>query len=162
MKGKPDLALLAILVACGVCRHEAVELNVSDLQQREEHWAIVDLIGKASHVRTIPVLDWVKALTDNWLQSAGISSGRTFGKVAHHRSHFNPRRRGACPERRFALFPRITLIGRNGGTLESDASSARGHSVGKRAQREGRLARSRQYARKAGIEKLARHDLRRT
>ena len=35
MKGKRDLALLAVLVACGLRRHEAVELNVSDLQQRE-------------------------------------------------------------------------------------------------------------------------------
>jgi integrase len=35
MKGKRDVALLAILVACGLRRHEAVELNVSDLQQRE-------------------------------------------------------------------------------------------------------------------------------
>ena len=49
MKGKRDLALLAILVACGLRRQEAVELNV---QQREHHWAIVDLIGKASHMRT--------------------------------------------------------------------------------------------------------------
>ena len=44
MKGKRDLALLAILVACGLRRHEAVELSVAD--QREDHWAIVDLIGK--------------------------------------------------------------------------------------------------------------------
>lgn len=45
MKGKRDLALLAVLVACGLRRHEAVELNVSELQQRKGHWAIVDLIG---------------------------------------------------------------------------------------------------------------------
>ena len=32
MKGKRDLALLAIFVACGLRRHEALELNVSDLQ----------------------------------------------------------------------------------------------------------------------------------
>jgi site-specific recombinase XerD len=81
MKGKRDLALLAILVACGLRRHEAVELKVSDLQQREEHWAIVDLIGKASHVRTIPVPDWVKSLVDEWLQSAGISNGRIFRRA---------------------------------------------------------------------------------
>jgi hypothetical protein len=31
-------------------RHEAVELNISHLQQREDHWAIVDLIGKAAHI----------------------------------------------------------------------------------------------------------------
>ena len=36
MKSKRDLALLAILVACGLRRHEAVELNVSDLQLRDD------------------------------------------------------------------------------------------------------------------------------
>jgi site-specific recombinase XerD len=43
LKEKPDRALLAILLACGLRRHEAVELNFGHLQQREEHWAIVDL-----------------------------------------------------------------------------------------------------------------------
>jgi len=28
-----------------------------DIQQREEHWAIVDLHGKAGHTRTVPVPD---------------------------------------------------------------------------------------------------------
>jgi len=81
MKGKRDLALLGILLACGLRRQEAVDLNVSDLQQREDHWAIVDLIGKASHIRTIPVPDWVKDLIDDWLRSAGISTGRMFRRV---------------------------------------------------------------------------------
>jgi integrase len=35
MKGKRDLALLAILVACGPRRHKAVHLNVSDPQRRQ-------------------------------------------------------------------------------------------------------------------------------
>jgi site-specific recombinase XerD len=81
MKGKRDIALLAILVAGGLRRREAVELNVSHLRQREDHWAIVDLIGKAAHIRTIPVPDWVKELIDDWLHSAGISSGRIFRRV---------------------------------------------------------------------------------
>jgi len=81
MKGKRDLALLAILVACGLRRREAVGLNVSHLQQREDHWAIVGLIGKAAHTRPIPVADWAKDLIDEWLQSAGISSGRIFRSV---------------------------------------------------------------------------------
>jgi site-specific recombinase XerD len=121
MKGKRDLALLAILVACGLRRHEAVELNVSDLQQREDHWAIVDLIGKASHIRTIPVPDWVKNLIGDWLQSAGISNGR--------------------------IFRRVTRAGTVWGSGLSE--KVVWHVV-------------RQYARKAGIEKLAPHDLRRT
>ena len=52
LMGKRDRALLAVLLACGLRRHEAVELTFEHLQQREEHWAIVDLIGKAGHVRT--------------------------------------------------------------------------------------------------------------
>jgi hypothetical protein len=34
-------------------------LKVEDIQQREEHWVIADLIGKGGHIRTIPVPDWV-------------------------------------------------------------------------------------------------------
>jgi integrase len=44
----------------GLRRHEAVGLRIDDLKQREEYWAIVDLVGKAGHVRTVPIPDWVK------------------------------------------------------------------------------------------------------
>jgi site-specific recombinase XerD len=54
LKGKRDRALLALLLACGLRRHEAVGLRLEHLEQREEHWAIVDLKGKAGHVRTVP------------------------------------------------------------------------------------------------------------
>ena len=46
LKGKRDRALLALLLACGLRRHEAVALTLAHLQQREDHWAIVDLVGK--------------------------------------------------------------------------------------------------------------------
>ena len=46
LKEKRDRALLAVLLACGVRRHEAVNLNFGHIQQREEHWAIVDLKGQ--------------------------------------------------------------------------------------------------------------------
>src|SRR5256714_12743234 len=51
LKGKRDRALLAVLLSCGLRRHELAELTFSHLQQREGHWAIVDLSGKAGHVR---------------------------------------------------------------------------------------------------------------
>jgi len=81
LKGKRDRALLAVLLACGLRRHEAVELNFSHLQQREQHWAIVDLVGKAGHTRTVPMPDWVKQVLDDWLNAAGLTSGRTFRRV---------------------------------------------------------------------------------
>jgi site-specific recombinase XerD len=64
LKGKRDRALLAVLLACGMRRHEAVTLDFCHLQQREEHWAIVDLKGKAGHTRTIPMPSWVKCILE--------------------------------------------------------------------------------------------------
>lgn len=81
IKGKRDRALLGILIACGLRRHEAVERKLSHVQQREEHWAIVDLVGKAAHMRTIPMPDWVKERIDEWLDTAGITTGKIFRRV---------------------------------------------------------------------------------
>jgi site-specific recombinase XerD len=81
LKGKRDRALLALLLACGLRRHEAVALTLDHLQQREEHWAIVDLMGEGGHVRTVPVPDWVRSELEEWLAAAGIDRGRLFRRV---------------------------------------------------------------------------------
>jgi site-specific recombinase XerD len=81
LKGKRDRALLALLLACGLRRHEAVSLRMEHLEQREEHWAIVDLKGKAGHVRTIPVPGWVMEELRAWLNAAGIDRDRIFRRV---------------------------------------------------------------------------------
>src|SRR5262249_40301767 len=76
LKGKRDRALLALLLACGLRRHEAVTLTLDHLQQREDHWAIVDLVGKAGHVRTVPVPGWVKCAR-KLVKDCGYRSGET-------------------------------------------------------------------------------------
>src|SRR6201998_26337 len=81
LKGKRDRAMLALLLACGLRRHEAVALRLDHLQQREEHWAIVDLFGKGGHVRTVPVPDWVRTELDDWLAAARIDRGKLFRRV---------------------------------------------------------------------------------
>ena len=43
LRGKRDRALLTILLACGLRRHEIAELTLDHFQKREEHWAIVGL-----------------------------------------------------------------------------------------------------------------------
>jgi len=82
VKGKRDRALLALLLACGLRRHEAVKLRVADIEQREEHWAIVDLIGKGHHVKTVPIPTWVWSVLNEWLSAAGIRDGRIFRRVS--------------------------------------------------------------------------------
>jgi integrase len=72
---------LALLLACGLRRHEAVALTFDHLQQREERWAIVDLVGKGGHVRTVPVPDWVRTELDEWLAAAAIDRGKLFRRV---------------------------------------------------------------------------------
>jgi site-specific recombinase XerD len=78
LKGKRDRALLAVLLACGLRRRELAELTVDLLQRREDHWVIVDLVGKGGHIRTVPVPDWVKETIDDWLAAARITAGRMF------------------------------------------------------------------------------------
>jgi hypothetical protein len=46
-----------------------------------EHWAIVDLVGKSGHVRTVPVPDWVRIELDDWLAAATIDRGKLFRRV---------------------------------------------------------------------------------
>jgi integrase len=81
LKGKRDRALLALLLACGLHRHEAVALRLEHLEQREEHWAIVDLKGKAGHVPTVPVPGWVMEELRVWLNASGIDRGKVFRRV---------------------------------------------------------------------------------
>jgi integrase len=76
--GKRSRALLALCLGCGLRRSELTQMTIEHLQKREDHWAIVDLIGKGGHIRTVPVPDWVKSTVDVWTGAAGISSGRVF------------------------------------------------------------------------------------
>jgi len=78
LKGKRDRAILAVLLGCGLRRGELTELKLDHLQRREDHWAIVDLIGKAGHIRTVPMPDWVKQTIDDWLIAAGMLHGKMF------------------------------------------------------------------------------------
>jgi site-specific recombinase XerC len=47
--------MMAVLLGCGLRRAELSALEVEDMEIRQEHWAIVDLIGKGSHAR-LPIL----------------------------------------------------------------------------------------------------------
>jgi hypothetical protein len=69
-------------LGCGLRRKEAAELEVADLQRREEHWAIVDMVGKGRHIRTVPVPDWVKAQSIRGLSPQWLAMAAFFGASA--------------------------------------------------------------------------------
>lgn len=76
LRAKRDRAILAILIGCGLRRAELVALKAQDVQVREEHWVIADLIGKGKHIRTVPVPVWVKRTVDAWTAAPGSQRAR--------------------------------------------------------------------------------------
>jgi len=79
-----DVAMMSILLGCGLRRSELATLEKEAIQIRQGHWAIVDLVGKGNHVRTVPMPNWVKEAVDRWLKSATVASGRVFRAVSRH------------------------------------------------------------------------------
>ena len=81
VRGKRDAAMISLLLGCGLRRSEVAGLNVEAIQRREEHWAIVDLIGKSGRVRTVPMPNWVKTAIDKWTESVPIVTGKLFRSI---------------------------------------------------------------------------------
>src|SRR5207237_3983895 len=82
MRARRDYAMLAMLFGCGFRRSELVGLELDEIQVRQGHWAVVDLVGKGGHIRTVPIPKWVKAALDQWTRGAGVGEGKIFRAVA--------------------------------------------------------------------------------
>ena len=76
--------MISILLGCGLRRAELVSLRKEDIQIRQGHWAIVDLVGKGGHIRTVPMPGWVKSAVDRWMAAAAVTDGRVFRAVSRH------------------------------------------------------------------------------
>jgi site-specific recombinase XerD len=81
VKGLRDRAILAVLLGCGLRRSEVAALTFAHIQQWDGRWCIVDLIGKHSRVRTVPMPTWVKVAIDAWTSAAAVADGRIFRPV---------------------------------------------------------------------------------
>ena len=81
VKGLRDRAILAVLLGCGLRREECAGLRVDHIQQREGRWVIVDLTGKRSKVRSVPMPAWCKYAIDSYCQAAGVADGVLFRSV---------------------------------------------------------------------------------
>ena len=78
VKGLRDRAILAILLGCGLRREECAKLTVGHIQQREARWVIVDLVGKRSKTRSVPMPSWAKYAIDSYMVAGAITSGPLF------------------------------------------------------------------------------------
>src|ERR1700688_1094747 len=74
-KGLRDRAMFATLLGCGLRRSELANLTMHHIQQRDNRWCIVDLLGKHGRVRTIPTPVWVKNAIDAWASAADATEG---------------------------------------------------------------------------------------
>lgn len=81
LKGVRDCALLAVLLGCGLRRMEVANLTLDHVQQRDGRWVLVDLVGKGSKIRSVPMPAWAKAAIDRWVDATGIVSGRVFRSI---------------------------------------------------------------------------------
>jgi site-specific recombinase XerD len=80
-KGLRDRAMFAVLLGCGLRRSELANLTMKHVQQRDNRWCIVDLVGKHGRVRTIPMPSWVKSAIDAWTTDAKVTDGHLFRPV---------------------------------------------------------------------------------
>jgi integrase len=48
------------------------------MQQRENRWIVVDLIGKGGRICSIAMPSWAKGAVETWMEAAGLKSGRIF------------------------------------------------------------------------------------
>ena len=81
LQGQRDQALLAMLIGCGLRRSELAVLTIEHIQQRDGRWVIVDLMGKGSRVRTVPMPAWAKSAIDHWTAAACFATGKIMRPV---------------------------------------------------------------------------------
>lgn len=73
-----DQAILSVMIGTGLRRSEVAGLTWEMVQQRDGRWAIIDLVGKGSRVRSVGIPPWVKVALDGWGQASGMHNGRVF------------------------------------------------------------------------------------
>jgi integrase len=81
LRGTRNYATLAMLIGCGLRRGELLSLRVDSIQSREERWVIADLLGKAGHIRTVPIPAWVRTGAEKWMEASGITNGALFRSI---------------------------------------------------------------------------------
>jgi Phage integrase family len=86
LRNTRDVAMISILLGCGLRRAELASLRRAGVQIRQGRRAIVDLVGKGGRLRTVPMPDWLKDAVDRWLTAVAVRDGNEFREVSRHGS----------------------------------------------------------------------------
>jgi integrase len=84
LRGKRDYAMLAVLFATALRRRELVELEVSDIQERDGQWGFIGLKGKGAKIRDISLPVWVREAVLDWLRTSRVVRGALFRSISRH------------------------------------------------------------------------------
>lgn len=82
LSGLRDRAVLSVMIGSGLRRSEVAALMFKHIQFLEDRWVILDLVGKANHMRTIPLPLWAKTAIDAWTTAAGVRRDHIFRPIS--------------------------------------------------------------------------------
>lgn len=86
LKGQRDHLALALLVGAGLRRREATQLRFSDVKQQPDR-VILDIVGKGSKKRPVPISDRLARAIEEWQQALGAEDDsrvlRSFRRGGH-------------------------------------------------------------------------------
>jgi site-specific recombinase XerD len=78
LKGARDKAILALLVGCGLRRHEITSLDFDQLAQRNKHLQLAITNVANGRDRIVEVPTWAATTLFHWLSAANITDGKVF------------------------------------------------------------------------------------
>jgi len=87
IKGKRDLAIIALMLATGLRRSEVVNLNIADYNTRNGE--IVVMAGKGNKQRSIYIQANARKLIRPWIDCRGSEDGRFFQSVRNNLTFIN-------------------------------------------------------------------------
>lgn len=64
--GARDLALIGLLLGCGLRRSEAITVTWEQFREVGGRMALADIVGKGDRLRSVPVADWVAEALYHW------------------------------------------------------------------------------------------------
>ena len=84
LMGKRDVVLIGLMLYCGLRVAEALAIEFSNIRIVDGRPCVFNLIGKGSKERTVPMPRWLFLALQEWVDAAGITSGKLVRGLPGH------------------------------------------------------------------------------